>query len=66
MAKVSVYKTLFELTEEAVFWYQAADVNEVIKYVSGFSGIRNLDPNEMKKIMDRVCTQYEKRNNEKN
>lgn len=55
---MSVYRKLFSAVEDAVFQLQVKDVRECVEYVEWSTGIRNLDRNEITKIMHRVATQY--------
>jgi hypothetical protein len=56
--RISAYKILSELCEEAIFWHQLPNVDEVIKYITTVSDFKHLDKREITKIMDRVMTSY--------
>jgi hypothetical protein len=52
--KVSIYKLLVELIEEAIYIHQVKNVDDCIKYMTTVSHLRHLDKNEITKLMDRV------------
>jgi len=56
---MSVFKRIFKLVEEAIFWRQARNTEQVIRYVRQNSNFRSLDPKEIERIMHQVCTQYQ-------
>jgi len=58
MKKVSPYRLLVELTEEAIFWHQLPNVDEVVRYIRTVSDFKHLDRDEIAKIMERVMTSY--------
>ena len=58
MKKVSPYRLLVELIEEAIFWHQLPNADEIIKYIRAVSDFRHLDQKEIEKIMERVMLSY--------
>ena len=59
----STYRQLYELLEQAIFINQVHDADGAIKYIRRNSGFRNLDRKEISRIMEKVCTPYEKAKN---
>lgn len=59
----STYRQLYELLEQAIFINQVPDADGAIKYIRRNSGFRNLDRKEISRIMEKVCTPYEKAKN---
>lgn len=58
MKKVSPYRLLVELIEEAIFWHQLPNTEEVMRYIRTVSDFKHLDKDEIAKIMDRVMLSY--------
>lgn len=55
---MSYYKKIFSAVEEAVFIHQVSNAEEAAKYVSQALSIKSVNTNEIKKIIERVATQY--------
>ena len=55
---MSVYRKIFMLIEEAVFWNQAGNTDEVIRYIRSNSNLKSLDRREVDRLIHKVCTQY--------
>jgi len=56
--KVSIYKLIVELIEEAIYIHQVKNADECIKYMTTVSHLKHLDKNEVNKIMERVMLSY--------
>lgn len=56
--KVSIYKLIVELIEEAIYIHQVKNADEAIKYITTVSHLKHLDKNEINKIMERVMLRY--------
>ena len=66
MNNKSVYQTLIEAIETAVFKYQARGVDEVMQYIRDYYSIHSLDRKEINRLIHKVCTSYkDKENNAK-
>ena len=55
---MSVYKKIFNAVETAIFVKQLKTARDVSWFVSKNLGIDRVDENEIRKIIDRVATQY--------
>lgn len=55
---MSVYKQILAAVEEAVFHKQVKNAEEAAKWVEWETGIRNVNPREIEKIIHKVATQY--------
>ena len=55
---MSVYKQILDSVEDAVFQKQAKNAQEAAKYVEWDTGIRNVNPREIEKMIHKVATQY--------
>lgn len=55
---MSVYTKIFDAVEEAVFVKQFRNAEDVARYVSSTTGIRNVNVSEIDKIIHKVATQY--------
>ena len=55
---MSVYKQILDSVEDAVFQKQAKNAAEAAKYVEWDTGIRNVNPREIEKMIHKVATQY--------
>ena len=56
--RVSAYKVLTELCEEAIYIHQLPNVDDVIKYIATVSDFKHLDKREINKIMNKVMLNY--------
>lgn len=55
---MSVYKQILDSVEEAVFQKQAKNAEEAARIVEWDTGIRNINPREIEKMIHKVATQY--------
>ena len=55
---MSVYKQIMNSVEEAVFQKQVKNAAEAAKWVEWDTGIRNVNPYEIEKIIHKVTTSY--------
>jgi hypothetical protein len=55
---MSVYRQIMNAVEEAVFQKQVKNAEEAAKWVEWETGIRNVNPREIEKIIHKVATQY--------
>ena len=58
---MSVYRQILDAVEEAVFQKQAKNAEEAARIVEWETGIRNINPREVEKMIHKVATSY--RNN---
>ena len=55
---MSVYRQILESVEEAVFQRQVRNPEEAARFVERDTGIRNVNPREVEKMIHKVSTQY--------
>jgi hypothetical protein len=55
---MSVYRQIFEAVEDAVFQKQVKNAEEAAKWVEWDTGLKNINPREVEKIIHKVATQY--------
>lgn len=55
---MSVYRKIVDAVEDAVFQKQVKNAEEAAKYVEWETGIRNVNPREVEKIIHKVATSY--------
>ena len=55
---MSVYKQILAAVEECVFQKQVKNAEECARWVEWETGIRNINPREIEKIIHKVATQY--------
>lgn len=55
---MSVYKQILDAVEEAVFHKQVKNAEDAAKFVEWDTGIRNVNPREVEKMIHKVSTQY--------
>ena len=55
---MSVYKSILEAVEDAVFYHQYKTVDQIAWYVQWWTGIQNVNKREIEKITHKICTQY--------
>jgi len=55
---MSVYKQIVASVEEAIFQKQVKNAAEAAKWVEWDTGIRNVNPHEIEKIIHKVATSY--------
>lgn len=55
---MSVYKKIVEAVEDSIYHHQHKTAAQVAWYVEWWTGIRNINPREIEKIITRVTTSY--------
>lgn len=55
---MSVYKQIVEAVEDAIFVHQYKTAKQVAWYVEWWTGLRDINPREIEKIITRVATSY--------
>lgn len=55
---MSVYKQILDAVEEAVFHKQARNAEEAARIVEWETGIKNVNPREIEKMIHKVATSY--------
>ena len=55
---MSVFRKIQEAIEIAVFQQQCKTMDDIVKYVEWWTGIRNVNKREVERITHNICTQY--------
>ena len=55
---MSVYRKIVEAVEDSIYHYQHKTPQQIAWYVEWWTGIRNVNPREIEKIMTKVTTAY--------
>ena len=55
---MSTYRKIFDAVEEAVFQKQARNAEEAARHVERVTGVKNVNPREVEKMIHKVSTQY--------
>lgn len=55
---MSVYRNLIEAVELAIFTHQYKTVKQITWFVEWWTGIQNVNPREIDRMVHKVATQY--------
>jgi hypothetical protein len=55
---MSVYRNMIEAVELAIFQHQYKTTKEIAWFVEWWTGMRNVNPREVEKMVHKVATDY--------
>lgn len=55
---MSVYRNMIEAVELAIFTHQMKTKEQVAWFVEWWTGVRNVNPREIEKMINKVATSY--------
>ena len=55
---MSVYRNMIEAVEDAIYQHQYQTIKQITWYVEWWTGMRNVNPREVEKMVHKVATDY--------